>query len=93
MVERARIKKQPSKGYVAAAADQTGVTPPTTPASSEEAPRGRGRPRKRRAMIPISTRVEQALGDKIYDYLDAEGVGMQEFFEKAATEYLRRHAS
>lgn len=88
MVDRTPIRKQPPRNYVDAAAEQTA---PTTPAT-EPPPRGRGRPRKRRAMIPVSTRVEQELGDKIYDYLDAEGIGMQQFFEEAATEYLRRHS-
>ena len=90
MVERAPIKKQPSKSFVAAAADQ--VRSASSEAHASEPARGRGRPRKRRAMIPISTRVEQELGDKIYDYLDAEGIGMQEFFEKAVVDYLSRHA-
>ena len=80
-----KIQKQRRESYIEKTTAAT--ESPTTPAAARGAGvrRKRGVPRE-----PLSTRVTVTLRDRMDDYEQSTGVGVQAMVEEALTEYLEK---
>lgn len=77
-----KIQKQRPQSYI----EKT-----TAPVEAPSPPAGTAGRRKRRVpREPLSTRVPVTLRDRMYDYEESTGTGVQAMVEEALTEYLEK---
>lgn len=77
-----KIQKQRPQSYIEKTTAP--AEPPAPPASST------GRRKRRVPREPLSTRVPVTLRDRMYDYEESTGMGVQAMVEEALTEYLEK---